>query len=253
MITSTNKPLHNTTIMPIFIWQSLLKTIILIITIFFTNDLSAQGVKMTVNYIAPEWNGTKVCDGGGGYNPTPITAPSISYSSSDVNAIKEGKYDYTWRQKINNEEWQTVSSGKSVNFIPAFNPPLLFNAPSGSALKTYSYQLIIKDISNGGQESKSEIFSLSLASGISALYQVTPSNKGRDKYSIQLKTNGGYPSKQFSWSSSRNINIPQDMIHAESPEGLSKGIYIVEIKDIVCPLKTETINMNELTKQDNNK
>ena len=143
MITSTNKPLHNTTIMPTFIWQSLLKTIILIFTIFVTNDLSAQGVKMSVNYIAPEWNGTKVCDGGGGYNPTPITAPSISYSSSDVNAIKEGKYDYTWKQKINNEEWQTVSSGKSVNFIPAFNPPLLFNAPSGSALKTFSYQLII--------------------------------------------------------------------------------------------------------------
>lgn len=190
--------------------------------------------------LSPEWNHGTYCGAGAGYDPSRITAPSVSYSGKNT---EEPSYDYYWEQKKNDDEWTIVKAGKEVKFIPSFDPASLMNdKPGGNAIK-YSFRLRVTDHANGNQSQMTDEFSLTIVAGPLASFKVLPV-KGSNKSTIDLTVTGGLPDKKYDWSNEKNAeDFPSAMLHVEDPEGLKPGTYQVRINDGGCPELTKQISI----------
>lgn len=210
------------------------------ILLFAIQPIFAQ-TEMHIFTLAPEWNGSEVCNPGGGYKPTPINAPSTSYSGKD---IKEGLYDYVWEQKVDNETWVEISSEKSVKFIPACKINPLFNKNENGASKKFSWRLKVKDLANGNLSSESEIYSLTLASEMTLKFysSASPNNK----INISLSVVGGMGPMTYEWKATdAKIKVPATSTNQKDPEGLTPGEYQITVKDR-CSSVSQIINTSNI-------
>lgn len=203
--------------------------------------------EMHVFTLAPEWNGLEVCNPGGGYKPTPINAPSTSYSGKD---IKEGLYDYVWEQKVDNESWVEVSAEKSVKSIPACKIKPLFNKNENGTSKKFSWRLKVKDLANGNLTSESEVYTLILSSEMILKFRSTTSSN--NKINIDLTVIGGMSPMTYEWKSTDSKNkIPTASTSQEDPEGLIPGEYQITVKD-QCSSVSQIINTSNIENNSTN-
>jgi hypothetical protein len=202
------------------------------ILIVLMNKGYSQSPKMSIAAIAPEWNGKRVCEG---YNPTPINAPTFSYSG---NGVQEPSYDYSWMQKVNDGAWVAISTAKKSQFIPSFDPEAINNSTSksGQELVHYAWKLKVTDNGNGAQNVESDSYKLDVLSSIHATSNVISPKTLGGKYAINLKVSGGSPDYIYDWSSlDSKVSFPSSQSHVKNPAGLMPGVYQVVIKDKSCP------------------
>ncbi|HNB80907.1 MAG TPA: hypothetical protein PLP34_04225 [Chitinophagaceae bacterium] len=188
--------------------------------------------------LAPDWNNILVCDNGKGYTPSPINAPSLSYTGVPD---EESKYDYEWQMKSGNGEWKSFQSAKGVEFIPSGRVPVLTNA-AGSTELTYSFRLKVDDKTYHLQ-AETEEYTIRIASAPAPYYDIVNNANG---ILIDLQVKGGGGVKKFAWASAdgRN-NIPSSQSKVEDPSGLKPGSYKVTISDAVCNPIVHLINTDE--------
>lgn len=213
--------------------------------LFFSQITDAQAVKMNIFTNAPEWNNRQFCDNGSGVKLSPINAPSISYSSKDVNMIKDAVYTYSWEQKQNDGNWVVVSSGKQQQSVPGFKPPVLYYEGNSKLPVTKFWRLTVKDEANGGDFLTSDIFSVTLGIKPEVAITVSPNPSSQKKIDFHTTTTGGFPGKQYTWRpNTGGGSVPTTQMHVEHPVGLDPGVYIVEIDDKICLSIKQKINTN---------
>jgi len=204
--------------------------------------LFAQSPLMHLNAIAPSWDGKEFCDGGNGYDAELINAPTISYTGAKVDEVA---YHFAWERKINDGKWEEVSSGHKISFIPAFNPPVVFNKKAGKT-DIYYWRLKVTDLINNNQTATSSTYTFKVISGLVASHKMIASTSNPGKFSIDLSVEGGHADKSFSWISLDKANkFPNSEISKQRPDGLIPGAYKVTISDKGCPSITETITVNK--------
>lgn len=205
---------------------------------FISFSVHAQSSVIHLFSLTPDWNHGTFCGAGNGYDPSRITAPSVSYSGKNT---EEPSYEYYWEQKKNDEEWTIVTAAKQAKFIPSYDPPALFNDKPGAKPIQYSFRLRVIDHANGNQTEMTDEFSLTIVAGPLATYKLIPV-KGTSKSDIDLTITGGLADKKYDWSNEKNAEeFPSAMLHVEDPEGLKPGSYLVRINDGGCPELTKQI------------
>jgi hypothetical protein len=203
-------------------------------------NASAQATKVSIMSLAPEWQGQKVCEG---YNPSFITAPSVSYSGTNIN---EPKYTYQWEQQIGDGKWTSIISAQDVAFIRSFDPPAL-ELPKGNVSPTkFSWRLSIQDMANGAQTQFGDIYSLMVYPAIQGTYSISQSEPGSQKTAVTLDIKGGFPEKSFAWEVvEKQGSLTADQVSKKDQSSLNPGTYKVTVSDNFCTNWTQIITISK--------
>jgi len=210
------------------------KTLILLASVFIAQDAMSQCTAMFIGSSTPTWNGNEYCTG---YDPSAINAPNASYIGVCLNTPS---YNWQWQTNVNGGGWTTVSSGTGSAFVPGYNPPAITNTPAGTPIKTQQWRLIMTDVANGGLSSSLTgyiifIGSQMTTSGVTAMTCSDPVNG-----SVNLTVNGGLTDKVFAWTASGGGVIPSGQEDDEDLSLLTAGTYQVVVSDGGCANQTAT-------------
>jgi hypothetical protein len=226
---------------PVNICVSGLKGWVLFVAVLSASaDGIAQASKVSIMSLAPEWQGQKVCEG---YNPSFITAPSVSYSGTNIN---EPKYTYHWEQQIGEGKWVALVSAKDVAFIRSFDPPVL-ELPKGNLSPTkISWRLSLQDLANGAQTQVSDAYSLMVYPAIQGTYSLSQPEQGSQKTAVVLDIKGGFPDKTFAWEVVEKQGfLAADQVSKKDQSSLSPGTYKVTVSDNYCTNWTQIITISK--------
>ena len=218
--------------------------VFLLLGIILIASSNAFAQKLNIYSVMPEWNNKTFCDNGIGYQPSVITAPSLSYSGSYSDKIS---YNYQWEQAIDNGNWKTVFEAKDAQFIKAYTPSLLVNNNDATSTK-YAWRLKVTDVANGAQQVFSDVYSLTMYSPIKVTPQIITATADAKLFDINLSISGGSPIKTYKWVNADNYN---EILNTQNAKNLKAGNYLVSINAEGCLPVNINISTNKLDKTNN--
>jgi hypothetical protein len=219
--------------------------IVMLMALFFVISSNAFAQKINIYGLTPEWNNKTFCDNGNGYQPTIITAPSLSYSGAYSDKFI---YNYQWEQAIDNGNWKPVLEVKDAKFIQAYTPSLLVSNNDAASATKYAWRLKITDIANDAQQVFSDVYSLTLYNSIKVTPQIISASADAKLFDINLSITGGSPSKTYKWVNADNYN---EILNTQNAKNLNAGNYLVTIYAEGCLPVNINISTNKLNKTNN--